>query len=283
MKVAASKNPARPALAVLSGVLTLCLCLLLSGGAVAATKGYVIGVEDELDIRVWENPQLSVVVPVRPDGKITVPLVGDVVAAGLEPLKLKKNLEKGFSAYIRKPTVTVMVRSINSLKVYLVGSGITPQVISLKRNTSLLQLFSRMGPLKGADIEGAFLLRDKKRLDVDFYSLIVDGDASQDVELKPDDIIFVPDNFAKRIRIVGAVKEPQTIPYRRGLTIMDAVLSTGGFTDFADPDKITVIRKDGEGIEEIRVKLNAVIKKGDITRNIELMPGDFIIVKEGIF
>ena len=247
-------------------------------------NNYTIGPEDVLDIRVWENPKLSVVVPVRPDGKITVPLVGDMLASGMEPLKLKKTLEAALSSYIQNPTVTVIVQSINSLNIYLLGGGVPNSVINPKRELSLMQLLSQIGTLENADLEEAFLLRGDERLEADFYKLAIKGDVSQDIPLSPGDVIFIPSSFDKRIQIVGAVNNPMTLSYRKGLTILDAVLLAGGLTEFANSKKVAVIRKgeDGGNSSEIFVRFRDITVKGDIEENIELMPGDMVIVKEGI-
>jgi polysaccharide export outer membrane protein len=245
---------------------------------------YTIGPEDVLDIRVWENPKLSVVVPVRPDGRITVPLVGDVVAIGMEPVSLKKSLEKALSSYIQKPTVTVIVQSINSLNIYLLGGGVENRVIAPKRELTLMQLLSQIGSLENADLEGSFLLREDERLEVDFYSLAVKGDIIQDISLSPGDVVFIPSNFEKRIQVIGAVNNPMTLNFKKGLTLLDAVLLAGGLTEFANSKNVAVIRKGDEAgsTSEITVRFRDVISKGDVKENIELMPGDMIIVKEGI-
>ncbi len=258
--------------------------LYASEGGGRALKNYTIGPEDVLDIRVWENPKLSVVVPVRPDGKITVPLVGDMLASGMEPLSLKRALESSLSSYIQNPTVTVIVQSINSLNIFLLGGGVPNSVIAPKREISLMQLLSQIGSLENADLEGAFLLRGDERLDVDFYRLAVKGDVSQDIPLSPGDVVFIPSSFEKRIQIVGAVNNPMTLSYRKGLTILDAVLMAGGLTEYANSKNLVVIRKDGDGADtnEISVRFRNITVKGDIEENIELMPGDMIIVKEGL-
>lgn len=287
MKILMKKKFFTTVVAVLL-VAGFCLATPASAAGNKNTDSYVIGVEDVLDIRVWENTQLSVVVPVRPDGKVTIPLLGDIMARGLRPEQFQKRLEKKLASFVRTPSVTVMVAGINSFKIFLVGGGVAPQVVALKSDTTMLQLFARIGSIENADIEGAFLLRDKKKVEVDFYNLVVNGDFNLDIPLKPGDMVFVPDSFKTRLQVVGAVKNPQTLSYKRGLTIVDAVLLAGGFTEFADPKKVTVLRrsKDKKGkdtIEEIVVRFNDIVKKGKVEKNIVLLPGDMIIVKEGMF
>ena len=267
----------------------LFMLLICMAANVSADQGYLIGDEDILQISVWGNQELNVQVPVRPDGMISFPLVGDIKASGVSPRELKSKLESELAKFVKTPIVSIMVTAINSFKVYVIGEGITmggtnSGVITLKRNTSLMQLLAQVGSLKNADLNSAYILRDEKKLNNDFFRLIMKGDISQDIQLKPNDIIFIPDNFEKRIMVVGAVKNPGIIQYREGLTIVDAILNTGGFTEFAKQNDVLIVRKEGNAImKNIEARMKDVIKDGDISKDILLKPGDFIIVKTGIF
>ncbi len=251
-------------------------------------QSYKIGDEDVLQISVWGNPELTVQVPVRPDGMISVPLLGDVRATGLTPNELKILLEKEYAKFIKAPTVSVIITAINSFKVFVVGEGLriggtsgigASGAITLKRNTTLLQLLAQLGSLQNSDLHNAFLLRDKKKLDIDFYRLVIKGDISQDIELKPNDVIFIPDNFEKRIMVIGKVRTPGVLSYREGMTVLDAILNTGGFTEFANPNNVLVIRKeDNNDVKKIEVELKDVFKKGEVIKDIPLKPGDRIII-----
>ncbi|MGD1076135.1 MAG: polysaccharide biosynthesis/export family protein [Thermodesulfovibrionales bacterium] len=262
----------------------------------AANDGYVIGDEDVLQISVWGSPELSVQVPVRPDGMISAPLIGDVKAAGLTPQELKIHLEKELVQFVKAPTVSVIITAVNSFKVYVLGGGLTGAtsgisasgvsasgVITLRRNTTLMQLLAQLGSLKEADLDNGYVLRDGKKLDVDFPKMLLKGDISQDIQLKPNDVIFIPDNFEKRIKVVGAVKTPGILPYREGLTTLDAVLAMGGFTEFARQNDVIVVRKEDGKLKSIEVRLKDVINDGDIQKDLRLKPGDHVIVKTGIF
>jgi len=263
-------------------IFMLCMCMVCS---VSADQGYLIGDEDVLDISVWGNPELKIQVPVRPDGMISFPLVGDVKATGVSPQELKTILERDLSKYVKDPTVSVIVTSINSFKVYVIGEGLTAAsgVLTLKRNTSLLQLIAQLGSLKNADLDNSFILRSDQRLTNDFSRLVRKGDISQDIQLMPNDVIFVPDNFEKRITVVGEVKNPGTITYREGLTTVDAVLSVGGFTEFAKQNDVVIVRKEGKSVKNMEVRLKDVIKNGETSKDVPLKPGDLIIIKTGIF
>ncbi|MBM4135966.1 MAG: sugar ABC transporter substrate-binding protein [Nitrospira sp.] len=246
-------------------------------------QGYVIGDEDMLNILVWGSPELSVQVPVRPDGMISVPLVGDVRATGATPKELKETIEKELERFVKSPNVSVVVTAVNSFKVYIFGEGVPGGAVTLKRNTTVMQLFAQVGSLKNADINNSYVMRDGRKLRIDLYKLVVKGDVSQDIPLMPNDIIFIPDNFEKRIKVVGAVKAPGIIQYKEGMTALDAILNAGGFTEFAKQNDVIIVRKETNEVKNIEVRLKDVIKDGDISKDVPLRPGDMIVVKTGIF
>lgn len=267
------------------------MCMTAMAGA------YVIGDEDVLQISVWGNQELSVTVPVRPDGKISVPLLGDVQATGVTPKELKIKLEHDLSKYVKAPVVSIMVTAINSFKVYVFGEGIsrtpsagttvggattTAGVITLRKNTTLIQLLAQLGSLKNADLKNAYLLRGGQKLPIDFVQLIARGDITQDIELASNDVIYIPDNYDQRIRVTGAVRTPVIVPFSEGMTALDAVLSAGGFTEFASQNSVVVVRKDGDTVKNIEVKLKDVMN-GNVNKNLFLQPGDIVMVHSSIF
>ncbi len=269
-------------------LLTAVIIFILAGSGLAYDQTYIIGDEDVLQISVWGSPELGVQVPVRPDGMISIPVVGDIKAAGLAPHELKAVIEKKLASFVKTPTVSVIVIFVNSFKVYVFGEGLTggvgatTGVITLHRNTTLMQLLAQLGSLKNADLNNAYVLRDGKKLNNDFFKLMVKGEISEDIQLRPNDLIFMPDNFDKRIMVVGAVRTPIVIQYREGITALDAVLSAGGFTEFANQNSVLVVRKTDKATSNIEVRLKDVIN-GDISKNIVLKPGDIVTVKTGIF
>jgi polysaccharide export outer membrane protein len=166
---------------------------------------YLIDVGDVVRVDVWKNPELSVTEPVRPDGKITVPLVGDVMAAGLEAKTLDDNITAELSNYIKSPNVTVILTS-----------------------------------LQGHE-------------------------------------------FLSRIRITGAVEDNISTAYRRGMTVLDAVLEAGSVTIYADSNNTKVHRRTESGAISYDIRLKDILEDGDMTTNIFLMPGDVITVPERAF
>ena len=120
----------------------------------------------------------------------------------------------------------------------------------------------------------------------DFYQLVKKDDFSQNVWLQQGDLIYISDNFDKRINIMGEVKAPQVITFHEGMTVLDAILIAQGLTDVARPKSTQVYRRSTsskEGFEKIQVELDKVIYDGDLTNNLELMPGDIIHVPRSFF
>ena len=259
------------------------LLLVLGSRQSAHSEGeYRIGIGDVLTISVWETEDLNLEVVVRPDGMISFPLLDDILAQGKTPLELKSNLTKKLSPFIKEPIVTVIVRSINSLKVYVHGEVAQPGSYPAREMASVAEVIAMAGGLKPdtADYLKAFVMRNGKKLDVDFQKLFRDGDISQNINIKPGDTIFVPDNFSSRITVLGAVVERRTVIYRKGMTVLDAILSVGGFSKRANPENTILIRKvDGEE-KKIEIDMEAVTEDGEMEKNILLLPADKIIVAE---
>ncbi|ABQ26544.1 polysaccharide biosynthesis/export family protein [Geotalea uraniireducens] len=278
-------------------LITLCLALLIPYIAIAGD--YIIGEGDGLDISVWGVKELNVTVRVRPDGKITIPGLGDVKATGVTPLELQATLGAKFKELVKNPIVTVSVREITNSKVYVFGGGVNSGVYDLNRRTTLLQLLCVIGNstvsgaanrntsagagAKVADYKKAYILRNGKKLKQDFYKLFVDGDVSEDIVIETNDAIFIPQLLEKNIYVLGAVNTPKVIEYREGMTIMEAVLESGGFTKFAKQNDTEILRKDGKKEISISIKAKDLINDGDLEQNVKLKPGDYVVVKEGMF
>jgi len=263
-------------------LLAFSLWLLLCAGAPAAALAddYLIGDGDGLLISVWGAKELGGTVTVRPDGKITLEAVGDVVASGFTPMKLAEDLSEKLKSVIKKPIVTVTVSSITNNKVYLFGGGVPSGIMNLPDRTTLLRFLCRLVSLKGTDLAHAYIYRDGKKLGVNFYDIFVKGELSKDVPLKPGDVLYLPDNESNKIYLTGAVNAPKTIFHRDGLRILDAILEAGGFTKYAKENDVLLVRK---GASEISIKAKDLMKDGDLSQNVLLQPGDLLIVKESLF
>ena len=164
---------------------------------------YRIGPGDTLKVYVFQNEELSTTVPVRPDGKISTPLVEDMIAVGKSPSQLARDIEKSLAEYVKSPKVNVVV---------MVAASVFSQV-----------------------------------------------------------------------KVIGQVKTPQALPYRDGMTVLDAVLAVGGLGQFAAGNRAHIVRtEDGKQLE-IKVKLDALVNSGDMKQNLLLKPGDVLVVPETRF
>jgi polysaccharide export outer membrane protein len=164
---------------------------------------YRIGPGDTLKVYVFQNEELSATVPVRPDGKISTPLVEDMVAVGKSPSQLARDIEKSLAEYVKTPKVNVVV---------MVAASVFSQV-----------------------------------------------------------------------KVIGQVKTPQALPYRDGMTVLDAVLAVGGLGQFAAGNRAHIVRTEGGKQLEIKVKLDALVNSGDMKQNLLLKPGDVLVVPETRF
>ncbi len=258
------------------------VCVLLSTPAFCGD--YVIGDGDSLSVAVWGVPELSITTTVRPDGKITLPAAGDVVATGLTPVQLSRDLTKVLDSYVKKPIVTVSVAEVTNNRIYISGGGVPSTVINLSGRTSLFKLLCSLEGVENVDFRLARLMRDGQQQEIDFYRLFVDGDLTKDFELQSEDILYLPNNEQNKVYVVGAVLEPKYLIYRDGLRILDAIFECGGFNKYAKQSSVLILRKSDSGeMSRINININDLIKDGDLAQNIQLARGDYVIVKEGIF
>lgn len=276
-------NILRDKVLIMKTCLIILFIIVLFTPSILYSEDYIIGEGDVLQISVWGSKELSLSVKVRPDGKITIPALGDVSAAEKSPRELQTLLESNLKRLVKDPVVTVIVSEINNNKVYVFGGGVKAKVIDLNRRTTLLQLLVMLGELDNAALRDAYILRKGKKIKEDFYRLFVKGDMRDDILVMRDDIVFIPALDDKNIYIVGAVNNPKFIVFREGLTVMEAILDAGGFTKYAKENKTIIFRKNGRKEILINVKLDKLMKDGDMSQNIRLQPGDYVVVKEGIF
>ena len=170
-----------------------------------AVEAYRIGVDDVVRVAVWQNPDLNVTVPVRPDGRISVPLVGDVVAGGRTPGEVAAEIKTALEKFVRNPQVTVIIDQLRSHE------------------------------------------------------------------------------YLARVRVTGAVRTPISVPYRQGMTVLDAVLAAGGTNEFAAADRTELYRKEGDSTRAFAVRLDRILQKGELDTNYPVQPGDVITVPERTF
>lgn len=254
----------------------------LSPATAAEPAHYRIGVDDVLAISVWDQKDLDQVVFVRPDGKISLPLVGEVEAGGLTVAELASRLTSMYERTVRGAQVTVTVRTINSRPVFLVGSVVRPGPIQLTRELTLLQVLSAAGgPSATADLESVFVLRGNKRIAVNLQRMLQKGEIAENLILQPGDTIVVP--TAGSVYVQGEVKTPGPVKYTLDLTIVTAIVGAGGFTPLAAPKRVTVMRNTAGKKEVFRVNVSEIMSDPVESKDIPLKPNDIVVVPERLF
>lgn len=163
---------------------------------VAASNDYVIGADDTLHISVWKEPDLSETLPVRPDGKISMPLLNDVPAAGLTPLQLKESITEMLKKYIADPRVTVVVTAMNSRRIFVSGEVAHTGPMVLLPHMTMLQALSQAGFTQFANVKGIYLLRTEngkqEKISFNYKEVIKGNHPEQNIVLKPGDTLVVP-------------------------------------------------------------------------------------------
>lgn len=192
------------AIVLLPGVLCGCASRPLPPPAEAAPTGdYVIGAGDMISINVWRNPDVSLSVPVRPDGKITTPLVEDLQASGKTATALARDIEKALEIYIQQPMVTVIVTSFvgpYEQQIRVVGEAARPQALAYRQGMSLMDVLIAVGGItEFAAGNKADILRvvdgKQQKLRVRLRDLLKDGDVSANLAMRPGDVLVIPESM----------------------------------------------------------------------------------------
>jgi polysaccharide export outer membrane protein len=174
-----------------------------SSAALNPDYTYIIGAGDSLSIIVWRNPELSMGVPVRPDGKIAAPLIDELIAQGKTSVEVAREVEKALSKYVRDPVVTVLVTGF-------------------------------VGP------------------------------------------------YSQQIRVLGEAARPQALSYKQEMTVLDVMIAVGGLTDFAAGNQAVLLRTS-DGNKQFSVRLSDLVKRGDVSANVAMKPGDILIIPQSYF
>ena len=245
-------------------------------------KDYIIGPEDILEIQVWGNKDLNQAVFVRPDGRTSLPLVGEIAVAGKTVQQLQDHLTNVYEKTVKGAVVTVIVREIKSRPIYFIGGFGKPGVMQLTRELTLLQAISVVGGVSpNADAEKGFVLRGDKRIPIDFNRLVQRGDLSQNPKLEPGDSVVVP--LADAVYVNGEVKTPGAVKYTGDLTILKALTQVGGLTPLAAGGRVDVLRGNAEKKERIRVDVDKMMRSPDENPDIRLQPNDIVFVPQRLF
>jgi polysaccharide export outer membrane protein len=270
----------RPTLLV--SLLVVVVSVLAAGAVRAEDPAYVIGAGDVLEIQVWDNKALDQTVFVRPDGKVSLPLVGEVQAGGQTVREFQDALAQAYVKMVKAASVTVIVKEIRSRPVYFVGGFAKPGVEQLTRDLTLMQAISIAGGLlPAADGENAFVLRGGRRLPVDLTRLIQKGDVSQNLRLEVGDSVVVP--IADAVYVQGEVKNPGAVKATTDLTVLKAISQVGGLTQLAAAGRVEILRGEGDKKERIKVDLDQMRKSPAENTDVRLKPNDIVFVPQRLF
>jgi polysaccharide export outer membrane protein len=189
-------------------------------------------------------------------------------------------LTKTLQVFVKKPIVTIKVVQVTNNRIYVAGDGVPSQVVHLASRMTLFNFLCSLPGLENGDLRRAYLIRDQKRQTYDFHALLVEGDFTQDVDLQPEDTLFIPSREQSKVYVLGAVTKPSFIYFRDGLKVLDAILESGGFTEFAKENSVVIHRRSGE---KLKVKGRDLLRGRELDQNVFLKPGDYITVEESLF
>ncbi|MDR7485368.1 MAG: SLBB domain-containing protein [Armatimonadota bacterium] len=246
-----------------------------SPGAVPST--YVLGPEDVLEISVWGYPDLTRVVAVLPDGRISVPLVGAVMAAGQTVEQLTRTLVRGFARYIREPQVTVIVKEFRKVRASVLGQVARPGTYALPPGARLLDLISAAGGLtEVASVGDAQLLRGGRPAVTVDLDRVLAGDPEANVELTGGETLVVREDLVNIVNVAGEVVKPGRYRLKGEMRVLDVLLLAGGLTEKASVTAARLVR----GGEAHSLALDALLLRQDMSHNVRLRPGDTLLVPE---
>ena len=243
---------------------------------------YKIGIDDVLNIYIWKHEDLSRDVPVRSDGNVSLPLIGDIYVAGLEIPEFKAIIEKKYDEYIKDPQITVTCKIPNSLQVSVVGAvgkpdtyvGPGTMTYTLRGDRTLVSILSVVSILPNADLAESYIIRGDKIIPVNLKALLVDGDTSQNVILHPQDSIVIPEPL-KEIVVLGEVKNPGRYKTNGKSTVLDALSQAGGVNSKnANLYMAYLARCD----DILPINFKRLLDYGDMSQNVLLSDGDIIYV-----
>jgi len=259
------------------GVVLLLVALTAPSPLAQTPSAFRVGPDDILVISVWDQKDLDQIVVVRPDGRVSLALIGEIEAGGSTVAELSARLSKLYAQTVKGAQVVVSVREIRSRPVYFPGNVVRPGILQLTQDLTVLQALGAVGgALPGADPEAAYVERGKEKIPVNLT--LGKSDPSQSLKLLPFDTVVLPN--ATFVSITGEVKAPGPVKYTRDLTVVSAIASVGGLTPAASK-RVIILRSNGGKSESIRVNVGDIMD-GD-TPDVPLKPNDKIEVRQRMF
>ncbi|MDD3581975.1 MAG: polysaccharide biosynthesis/export family protein [Desulfobacca sp.] len=277
---------------LLSLFMTILICSSLSIIPALGQENYVLGPEDEIEIKVWDHEDLTRKLRVGLDGRFSYPFIGQINAQGRTVIELQKEIERRLAdGYIVDPHVSITVTEFKSQKYFVIGNVQKPGTYPLTRSIRVAEAIAQAGGVgsgcgsgKGTGATAVVVRprgparsdqpqmpgksKDAENINISLAAAYA-GDASQNIEIKNGDTIFVPTEV---VYVTGQVKRPGRYFYEPNMTVLMAVTTAEGFTDKAAPKKTYIIREQAAGKVQLKVDLHHNVK-----------PGDTIVVPESWF
>ncbi len=242
---------------------------------------FILGPGDKVDIKVYRNDDLSYSIQVDPSGKISYPLLGDVLAAGLTVFQLRDAIAKGLAKFIQDPQVTVNVSSYISHTITVLGEITTPGLISISSQQTIMEIISRAGGFGANAEKNNVVVIRKQPPDAGIMTVNIkkalEGDKTQNILLKRDDVVYVPKIEAKVV-LMGEVTTPGSLQLDTPLRIFEAISKVGGFSANANKNNVLLIRDENGESKLISVDVQKALESGDISQNLLMQKGDVIYV-----
>lgn len=254
------------------------------------TVEYKIGAKDLLDISVFGLKDFDSTVRVSEEGKISLPLLGEIYVEGLTRIELEKKLSQLLDEkYLQNPQVTVFIKEYQSKRVFMLGAVEEPGPYELLGRQTLLQLISLAGGLTSEAGDEIIVIRqlkegDNKSFKIPIDDLILKGETELNILLEPNDIVNIPADKAVFVYVFGQVNKPGALEVKRSNipTLLRAIAQAGGFSDRASKSGVVIKRMDQDGKEiQIRVNVKNILKGKQ--NDIQLKENDVVYVPETIF
>jgi len=253
---------------------------------VSGKPEYLVGPGDVLEITSWEGATETIsTARVRDDGTISYRFLEDIKVEGLTTRQVDSLLTERLREFVQSPRIDVSVKEYHSKKVFLFGAvgmgGKGPGIYALKGKTTVLDLLMEAGgPAPDADLKNVRITRNGRSFRVNLYDAIFKGDMSQNVVLDAGDKVVIPKvpETRRGVYVFGEVKNPGLYPFSEDMDVLTAISEAGGYTDEAVLKSVIVARRESFGSRIIRVDLERLIRKGDLTQNLRLRRGDVVFV-----
>lgn len=252
--------------------------------ATVTSGEYRIGLEDTINISVWQHSDMNVNAVVGPDGIISIPLAGEITVKGLTKRELHDLVTLRLKKYIRDPVVVVSILEYGSRRIRVLGQVANPGSYVISGQMTLLEAIARAGGSTAtAQLHSCVVFRGTETvIEVDLYKILYEKEPQLNISLQPGDTVFLPDNVNTRVFVLGEVNNPGLYDLGAHLTVLEAIAKAGGYTIEANLGQVFLVRGDLTKPKITKVDVRKQIVKGIIPKTQALQPNDIVFVPKGI-